>query len=161
MDSEKNKMKISETPRSDAAEYFQYDTEPPLPLGLVDVEFARKLEIELNTAIVNEAFAENKAYTLEKELKQAQDRIKERDEWNEKLDEIIDRLTEKIILLNEIRQEAGVQDANLRKKLSEANDRIKQLEQAGDAMEEYIFDQTNTRFIIYAIKWREAKEAKL
>ena len=30
---------------------------------------------ELNIAVVNEAFAENKAYMLEKELKQAQDRI--------------------------------------------------------------------------------------
>jgi len=76
MDSEENKIETSETPRSDGAEYFQYDTEPPLPLGLVDVEFARKLEIELNTAIANEAFAENKTYKLEKELKQAQDRIK-------------------------------------------------------------------------------------
>jgi len=160
MDSEENKIETSETPRSDGAEYFQYDTEPPLPLGLVDVEFARKLEIELNTAIVNEAFAENKAYMLEKELKQAQDRIKERDERNKKLDEIIDRKTERIILLNEIRHEAGVQDANLREKLSAANDRIKQLEQAGDEMEKYIFDQTNTRFIICAIQWREAKEAK-
>ena len=84
---------------------------------------------ELNIAVVNEAFAENKAYMLEKELKQAQDRIKERDEWNEKLDEIIDRLTEKIILLNEIRHEAGVQDAYLRKKLSEANERIKRLDE--------------------------------
>ena len=128
MDSEENKMKTSDTPRSDAAEYLQYDTEPPLPLGLVDVEFARKLEIELNTAIANEAFAENKAYMLEKKLKQAQDRIKERDEWNEKLDEIIDRKTEKIILLNEIRHEAGVQDAYLREKLSAANERIKRLE---------------------------------
>jgi hypothetical protein len=80
MDIEENKMKNSDTPRSDAAEYFQYDTEPPLPLGLVDVEFARKLEIELNTAVANEAFAENKAYMLEKELKQAQDRIKRLEE---------------------------------------------------------------------------------
>ena len=32
---------------------------------------------ELNIAVVNEAFAENKAYMLEKELKQAQDRIKQ------------------------------------------------------------------------------------
>jgi len=76
MDSEENKIETSETPRSDGAVYFQYDTEPPLTLGVVDVEFARKLEIELNTAIANEAFAENKAYMLEKELKQAQDRIK-------------------------------------------------------------------------------------
>jgi chromosome segregation ATPase len=160
MDSEENKMKISDTPRTDDAEYLSYDSEPPQSLEMVDVGFARQLEIELNTAVVNEAFAENKAYKLEKELKQAQDRIKELDEWNEKLDEIIDRLTEKIILLNEIRQEAGVQDANLRKKLSEANDLINRLEAAGDEMEKYIFDQTNTRWIICAIQWREAKEAK-
>ena len=38
---------------------------------------------------------------------------------------------------------------------------IKQLEEAGDAMEKYIHDQTNTRFIICAIRWREAREAKL
>jgi hypothetical protein len=87
MDSEENKMKTSDTPRSDAAEYLQYDTEPPLPLGLVDVEFARKLEIELNTAIVNEAFAENKAYMLEKELKQAQDRIKRLQDWVDNLEQ--------------------------------------------------------------------------
>ena len=129
MDSEENKMKISDTPRTDDAEYLSYDSEPPQSLEMVDVGFARQLEIELNTAIANEAFAENKAYKLEKELKQAQDRIKERDEWNEKLDEIIDRLTEKIILLNEIRHEAGVQDAYLRKKLSEANERIKRLDE--------------------------------
>jgi len=84
---------------------------------------------ELNIAVVNEAFAENKAYMLEKELKQAQDRIKERDEWNERLDERIDRLTEKIILLNEIRQEAGVENASLREKLSAANERIKRLDE--------------------------------
>ena len=82
-------MKTSDTTRSDAAEYLQYDTEPPLPLGLVDVEFARKLEIELNTAIANEAFAENKAYMLEKELKQAQDRIK-------RLDETLEAITDKL-----------------------------------------------------------------
>jgi hypothetical protein len=34
------------------------------------------IEKELNTAVANEAFAENKAYMLEKELKQAQDCIK-------------------------------------------------------------------------------------
>ena len=87
MDSEENKMKTRDTPRSDAAEYLQYDTEPPLPLGLVDVEFARKLEIELNTAIANEAFAENKAYMLEKELKQAQDRIKRLQDWVDNLEQ--------------------------------------------------------------------------
>ena len=89
MDSEKNKIKTSDTPRSDAAEYHQYDTQPPLPLGLVDVEFARKLETELNTAIVNEAFAENKVYMLEKQLKQANDRIK-------LLEETLEAVTDKL-----------------------------------------------------------------
>jgi ATP-dependent Lon protease len=111
MDSEENKIKISDTPRTDDAEYLSYDSEPPQSLEMVDVGFARQLEIELNTAIANEAFAENKAYMLEKKLKQAQDRIN-------------------------------------------------RLEEAGDEMEKYIFDQTNTRFIICAIQWREAKDAK-
>lgn len=39
-------------------------------------------------------------------------------------------------------------------------ERIKRLEEAGDAMDDYILDQTNTRFIICAIQWRKAKEAK-
>jgi len=89
MDIEENKMKNSDTPRSDAAEYLQYDTEPPLPLGLVDVEFARKLEIELNTAVANEAFAENKVYMLEKQLKEANERIK-------RLDETLEAVTDKL-----------------------------------------------------------------
>ena len=89
MDSEENKMKISDTPRTDDAEYLSYDSEPPQSLGMVDVGFARQLEIELNTAIANEAFAENKAYMLEKELKQAQDRIK-------RLDETLEGITNKL-----------------------------------------------------------------
>ena len=116
----------AKAPRTHAAWKKAYDAQE---LAKLMVELSVQLEVELNVATVNEAFAENKAYMLEKELKQAQDRIKERDEWNEKLDEIIDRLTEKIILLNEIRHEAGVQDAYLRKKLSEANERIKRLDE--------------------------------
>jgi hypothetical protein len=45
--------------------------------------------------------------------------------------------------------------------ISRLEDRIKRLEEAGDEMEKYIHDQTNTRFIICAIRWREAREAKL
>jgi len=82
-------MKISDTPRTDDAEYLSYDSEPPQSLEMVDVSFARQLEIELNTAIANEAFAENKAYMLEKELKQAQDRIK-------RLDETLEGITNKL-----------------------------------------------------------------
>jgi len=48
----------------------------------------------------------------------------------------------------------------LERELNAAQQRIKRLEEAGDEMEKYIFDQTNTRFIICAIQWREAKEAK-
>jgi hypothetical protein len=50
--------------------------------------------------------------------------------------------------------------AQLYEGAEEAKQRIKLLEEAGDAMEKYIFDQTNTRFIICAIQWRKAKEAK-
>jgi hypothetical protein len=89
MDSEENKMKISDTPRTDDAEYLSYDSEPPQSLEMVDVGFARQLEIELNTAVVNEAFAENKVHILEKELKQAQDRIK-------RLDETLEGITNKL-----------------------------------------------------------------
>ena len=116
----------TKTPRTHAAWKKAYDVQE---LAKFMVELSQQLEVELNTAIVNEAFAENKTYTLEKQLKQANERIKQRDEWNERLDERIDRLEEKIIFLSEIRQEAGVQDANLREKLSAANERIKRLEE--------------------------------
>ena len=46
------------------------------------------------------------------------------------------------------------------RELNRMADRINKLEAAGDAMEEYILDQTNTRFIICAVQWRKAKEAK-
>ena len=166
MDIEENKMKISDTPRTDDAEYLSYDSEPPESLEMVDVGFARELEIELNTAIANEAFAENKAYMLEKELKQAQDRIKERDEWNEKLDEIIDRKTEKIILLNEIRHEAGVQDAYLREKLSATNEHINRLEEAGESLYEnsgpsrWDSPEVAARKLTDQSNWNKVKEAK-
>jgi hypothetical protein len=41
---------VSDTPRTDAAEYRQPDTDPAAPLGMVDVDFTRQLERELNTA---------------------------------------------------------------------------------------------------------------
>jgi len=53
------------------------------------VELSVQLEVELNVATVNEVFAENKAYMLEKELKQAQDRIK-------RLDETLEGITNKL-----------------------------------------------------------------
>jgi flagellar capping protein FliD len=89
MDIEENKMKISDTPRTDDAEYLSYDSEPPQSLEMVDVGFARQLEIELNTAVANEAFAENKVYMLEKQLKEANERIK-------RLDETLEAVTDKL-----------------------------------------------------------------
>jgi phosphoglycerate-specific signal transduction histidine kinase len=53
------------------------------------VGFARQLEIELNTAIANEAFAENKAYMLEKELKQARERIKRLEEAGNQMELVL------------------------------------------------------------------------
>ena len=49
------------------------------------VELSQQLEVELNTAIVNEAFAENKVYMLEKQLKQANERIKRLEEAGDAL----------------------------------------------------------------------------
>jgi DNA repair ATPase RecN len=145
----------TKAPRTHATWKKAYDAQE---LAKLMVELSVQLEVELNVATANEAFAENKAYMLEKELKQAQDRIKERDEWNKKLDEIIDRKTERIILLNEIRHEAGVQDANLREKLSEANERIKRLEYAGGLALGYA---AKGDFESADEVWLKAKEAKL
>ena len=41
---------ISDTPRTDDAEYLSFDSEPPQSLEMVDVTFARTLERELNAA---------------------------------------------------------------------------------------------------------------
>ena len=41
---------ISDTPRTNDAEYLSYDSEPPQSLEMVDVGFARQLERELNAA---------------------------------------------------------------------------------------------------------------
>jgi len=63
----------AKAPRTHAAWKKAYDAQE---LAKLMVELSVQLEVELNVATVNEAFAENKAYMLEKELKQAQDRIK-------------------------------------------------------------------------------------
>jgi uncharacterized protein Yka (UPF0111/DUF47 family) len=54
----------------------------------------------------------------------------------------------------------NIDKVNVYQDLESTNERIKRLEEAGDEMEKYIFDQTNTRFIICAIQRRKAKEAK-
>ena len=129
----------TKTPRTHAAWKKAYDVQE---LAKFMVELSQQLEVELNTAIVNEAFAENKVYMLEKQLKQA----------NEHLNE-----SNKII-----RQQQLLDEENLMLK-----ERIKRLEDAGDvlfensypsmwdlpaAADQKLTDQSN---------WLKAKEAKL
>jgi len=64
----------AKAPRTHAAWKKAYDAQE---LAKLMVELSVQLEVELNVATVNEAFAENKAYMLEKELKQANNRIKQ------------------------------------------------------------------------------------
>jgi uncharacterized protein (UPF0335 family) len=47
---------------------------------------------ELNIAVANEAFAENKVYMLEKQLKQANERIKRLEEAGDELRECASRI---------------------------------------------------------------------
>jgi hypothetical protein len=62
----------TKAPRTYATWKKAYDVQE---LAKLMVELSVQLEVELNVATVNEVFAENKAYKLEKELKQAQDHI--------------------------------------------------------------------------------------
>jgi hypothetical protein len=64
-------------PRTHAAWKKAYDAQE---LAKLMVELSVQLEVELNVAIANEVFAENEAYMLEKELGQAQDRIRRLEE---------------------------------------------------------------------------------
>jgi hypothetical protein len=76
----------TKAPRTHATWKKAYDAQE---LAKFMVELSVQLEVELNVATVNEVFAENKAYMLEKELKQAQDRIK-------RLDETLEGITNKL-----------------------------------------------------------------
>ena len=108
----------TKTPRTHAAWKKAYDVQE---LAKFMVELSQQLEVELNTAIVNEAFAENKTYTLEKQLKQANERIKRLEEMYE----------------GEIGENEQFLGSNLKglliRELNVANNRIKQLEKALEA----------------------------
>ncbi len=146
---------MSDTPRTDAA--WKPDGGDGYPT--VDVDVARQLERELYAA--NERIKRLEATTNDPhalwvnwlrgsialpvgigDVREYQDRIKRLEE------DLMDA---------ENKHAALVADVAL---YEDRGERIKRLEEAGDAMEKYIFDQTNTRFIICAIQWREAKEAK-
>ena len=71
----------TKAPRTHATWKKAYDAQE---LAKLMVELSVQLEVELNVATVNEAFAENKAYILEKELEKTNNRIK-------RLEDIINR----------------------------------------------------------------------
>ena len=108
----------TKAPRTYAAWKKAYDVQE---LAKFMVELSQQLEVELNTAIVNEAFAENKVYMLEKQLKQANERIKQLEELYE----------------GEIGERPEFLGSNLKglliRELNLANNRIKQLEKALEA----------------------------
>ena len=76
----------AKAPRTHAAWKKAYDAQE---LAKLMVELSVQLEVELNVATVNEAFAENKVYMLEKQLKEANERIK-------RLDETLEAVTDKL-----------------------------------------------------------------
>ena len=108
----------TKAPRTYAAWKKAYDVQE---LAKFMVELSQQLEVELNTAIVNEVFAENKVYALEKQLKQANERIKQLEELYE----------------GEIGERPEFLGSNLKglliRELNVANNRIKQLEKALEA----------------------------
>ena len=110
---------------------------------------------ELNIAVANEAFAENKVYMLEKQLKQANERIKRLEEMYEgEIGENPDLLGSNVMGL-------------LKRELNTAQQRIKRLEKAGDALVLLINateEQDLCSWIDNAhdteLNWRKAKEEK-
>ena len=141
-------MDIDQTkaPRTYAAWKKSYDVQE---LAKLMVELSQQLEVELNTAIVNEAFAENKVYMFKKQLKENQERI------------------DQLVLFNNQLSDINVQVSQERDDL---NVRIKRLVDAGDVLSHYL------REMPYAISdylaqlderslrinnWHKAKEDKL
>jgi len=152
MDYEENKMKISDTPRTDDAEYLSYDSEPPQSLEMVDVAFARQLERELNAA--NELIVRLQAVTNDPhalwvnwlrgsvtlpvgigDVREYQDRIKRLEE------DLIDAKNQYAVL---------VADVVL---YEDRGERIKRLEEAGDAMADHYSPWT-------FIHWTKARGVK-
>ena len=79
----------TKAPRTHATWKKAYDAQE---LAKLMVELSVQLEVELNVATVNEVFAENKAYILEKELEKANNRIKRLEDYVETLEECGDSL---------------------------------------------------------------------
>ncbi len=153
----------TKAPRTYAAWKKAYDVQE---LAKFMVELSQQLEVELNTAIVNEAFAENKVYMLEKQLKQANEHLNESnkiirqqqllDKKNLMLEERIKQLEE--LYEGEIGERPELLDSNvlglLKRELNFAQKRIKRLEEAG---QELLYDNDDMANIY---RWHKAKEIK-
>ena len=69
---------MSDTPRTDDAEYLSYDSEPPQSLEMVDVDLARQLERELNAAnaiIKQQQLLDEENLRLQERIKRLEDII--------------------------------------------------------------------------------------
>lgn len=125
---------------------------------------------ELNIAVANEAFAENKVYMLEKQLKQANERIKRLEEMYEgEIGENEQFLGSNLkgLLIREINE-----CNKIIRQLDEENlmlkERVKRLEEAGDVLFENSYPSmwdlpaaAADQKLTDQSDWLKAKEAKL
>ena len=138
---------ISDTPRTDAAEYESQD-EPVAKLGSVDVDFARQLKRELNEIERLAAVRLSYIKLIEAQNDAANDRIKRLEE------ELMDTKNKHAVL---------VADVVLNEDRAE---RIKRLEEAGDAVAAIIGPPGSAHWAdenqVDAAwnNWTKAKEAK-
>jgi len=161
----------TKAPRTYAAWKKAYDVQE---LAKFMVELSQQLEVELNTAIVNEAFAENKVHMLEKQLKQANEHIERLEQAGDGMRIWITVIRGYLPECTNIWRKAKEQKPSARqpeRELNESNkiirqqqlldeenlmlmERIKRLEEAG---QELLFDNDNMANIY---RWHKAKEAK-
>jgi len=80
----------TDTPRTDAEEYTQDDSNPPEKLGLVDAGFARQLERELNIANARILQLKEAGGALCQQLK---DERSDWSDWTEQTREAIEKWT--------------------------------------------------------------------
>ena len=142
---------MSDTPRTDAAEYESQD-EPITKLGSVDAEFARSLERHLNGAndlIVRLQAVTNDPHALWDNWLRGSVTLPEGIGDVRQYQDHIQRLEEELMDANN-KHAALVADVAL---YEDRGERIKRLEKAGDAL-------LNAHHPLTEGNWQKAKEAK-
>jgi hypothetical protein len=114
---------MSDTPRTDKAEYYQYDSYPAEPLGMVGVDFARQLEREL--AAAREVVLSH------------QDRIKRLEDEAKDQAFIASRYEDRYFATRELLNVSTERAETLERELAAANARISQLAHALDFVTPY------------------------